>query len=146
MTEEIKVQTDRMRKLVETIRECEQQRIDAIKRMVIAQKELSCLAPHKEGEIITYTKKGSLRRTGSFLRPTIVRSEDKRVKAVLKRVDVYGVHDGYMLYRYTFHSVKNDGSISQNKVNLSISETDGIEWTGEIHESYKEKETCENKD
>lgn len=129
--------TDKEDKLIRTIKAYRQQQSEAAKRIKEAKAELAKLAPHKVGEIVKWVVKGRQKRVGgSIWNPKYEQLPDKEVVAVLTKVEaevdyIYalGLH-----YHYEFKPLKKDGGVSLNLVYPHGLE---LEWTGEIHESYK---------
>lgn len=131
--------TDKEDKLVRTIKAYREQLSEAAKRIKEAKDELAKLAPHKVGEIVKWVVKGRQKRVGGTIwHPKYEQQPDKEVVAVLTKVEAevdticgLGLH-----YHYEFKPIKKDGGISQNSVYPRG--IDNVEWTGDIHESYKE--------
>lgn len=129
--------TDREDVLVRTIKAYREQQSEAAKRIKEAKAELVLLAPHKVGEIVKWVEKGRQKRVGgTFWHPKYEQQLDKEVVAVLTKVEaeINTTFDREPRYYYEFKTIKKDGGVSQN----SVYPRGELEWTGEIHESYKE--------
>lgn len=129
--------TDREDVLVRTIKAYREQQSEAAKRIKEAKVELAKLAPHKVGEIVKWVEKGRRKRVGGTIwHPKFEQQPDKEVVAVLTKVEaeIDTTFDREPRYYYEFKPIKKDGGISQN----AVCPPKDIEWTGEIHESYKE--------
>ena len=127
--------TDREDVLVRTIKAYREKQSEVAKRIKEAKAELAKLAPHKVGEIVKWVVKGRQKRVGGTIwNPKFEQQPDKEVVAVLTKVeaDVYGLD---LHYHYEFKPLKKDGGVSQNSVYPHGLE---LEWTGDVHESYKE--------
>lgn len=129
--------TDREDVLVRTIKAYREQQSEAAKHIKEAKAELVKLAPHKVGEIVKWLVKGRQKRVGgSFWHPEYEQLPDKEVVAVLTKVEaeVSFICGLDLHYHYEFNPIKKDGGISQNRV---YPRAEDVEWTGEVHESYK---------
>lgn len=102
------------------------------------KKALCTLAPHKVGEIVNWTEH-RYKDVGTICHPKWVDLGDIERKAVLVRVESspHRTYEGAIShsYKYVFHPITKDGRISKNGCYFG----DDYEWTGEIHESYKEQ-------
>lgn len=130
--------TDREDVLVRTIKAYREQQSEAAKHIKEAKAELVKLAPHKVGEIVKWVIKGRQKRVGgSIWNPKYEQQPDKEVVAVLTKVmaDVDSIYGLGLHYHYEFNPLKKDGGIGQNSVYPRGFE---LEWTGDVHESYKE--------
>lgn len=130
--------TDREDVLVRTIKAYRKQQSEAAKHIKEAKAELAKLAPHKVGEIAKWVVKGRQKRVGGTIwHPKLEQQPDKEVVAVLTKVEaeVDSICNLGLHYHYEFKPLKKDGGISQNSV---YPHGVDVEWTGDIHESYKE--------
>lgn len=140
MTEDKTVITERENELITTVVEFRKQICDATMRIKEAKAELAKLAPHKVGEIACIIIKGREKNVGTHWRPKLVMQPDKKVEAVLTKVEaeISSCGNGKLYYNYTLKPIKKDGGISQNAIYPH--ENDTFEWTGVIHKDYKEAE------
>lgn len=140
MTEDKTVITERDEELLATIIECRKQICEATMRIKETKIELAKSAPHKVGEICNIIKKGRNKNMGTSWHPNYVMQPDKQVEAVLTKVEaeVKTYDASNLYYKYTLKPVKKDGGVSQNAIFLR--ENDTVEWTGVIHNDYKEAE------
>ena len=100
-------------------------------------RELSALAPHKVGEIIKWTEEKRKLVSGTIWRPVYEKLPPIEKKAVLTVVKA-SVHKWLdnnvsIRYEYQFSLIKKDGSVNQNGCHPN-----NYEWTGEVHDDYKE--------
>lgn len=103
-------------------------------------KELASLFEHKLGEIIKY-RKTERRNLGTFIKPKYEDVPGEEITAVLTAIKpsiwMWPKGEPSFHYKLEFKALKKDGGISKN--NTYVNE-DNIEWTGEIHEDYKNKD------
>lgn len=137
MTEDKTVISERENELIATIIECRKQLCEATMRIKTESAELAKLAPHKEGEIVTWVEKGKTKNVGNHWNPIYKQLPDKNIEAVLTNVeaniDTSRQHTR-LSYTYTFKPIKKDGSVSQNQI---YSYGKDIVWTGRIHKDFK---------
>lgn len=138
MIEDKTVITEREEELLATIAEYRKQQSEAVMRIKEARTELAKFAPHKVGEIACIIIKGEKKNVGSHWQPKFVMQPDKKVEAVITKVEVDGYSDSKLYYRYTLKPIKKDGGISQNAIYPR--DKDAVGWTGIIHKDYKETE------
>ena len=140
MLEDKSVITDRENIFLTTVVECRKQICDATMRIKEAKAELTKLAPHKVGEIVNIVVKGKNKNIGTMWKPNFVMLPDKKVEAVLTKVEaeISSCGNSKLYYHYTLKPVKKDGGISKNAIWLRGN--DAVEWTGVIHKDYKETE------
>lgn len=130
--------TNKEKELVETYFKYKDLEAENKRLAIETKKALSTLAPHKVGEIVKWTEHRH-KNVGTIYHPKTVDLGDRERKAVLVRVE--SLPDRTLKgaisldYHYEFHPITKDGSISKNGCYVRGE----YEWTGEIHESYKEQ-------
>lgn len=105
------------------------------------KKEIALTFEHKVGEIVKWTEKGRRKNVGNWLHPKYENLPDIEHEAVLTNVSPNinmwfgGKID--MSWGLVFRQIKKDGGVSMNTCRVN---TDNIEWTGDIHKNYQNKE------
>lgn len=103
-------------------------------------KEIALTYEHKLGEIVKWTETGRLKNAGSWAHPQLVRLPDVEHIAVLTKIEpLIWLFESKVSFswRTEFRPIKKDGGISANRV---VVNNDKIEWTGDIHKNYQNKE------
>ena len=101
-------------------------------------KELAALYEHKVGEIIKY-KKTTRKRAGTKWIEVVVEENFAVLTAIKSSVWTFPNSEPDLHYSLEFKSVKKDGGISKNNTYVNPN-VDVVEWTGEIHDDYKNKD------
>lgn len=90
---------------------------------------------HQVGEIAVYKETGRRKQVGSFWQPRYEDLPDMEIRCVLIGVEPWiDTYNGELHLKATFHPIKKDGHVSQKSCYVK---TDKVEWTGEIHEDFK---------
>lgn len=115
--------TDTQKQLVGRYFELKQIERDAHKECIDILSTLSSLAPHKVGEIITWTEKNTHNERSAVL------------TAIVPLISYYG--DEGLTYKYDFKPInKDDGTVC---INLVYPFASDYTWTGAIHPSFLDK-------
>lgn len=90
---------------------------------------------HQVGEIALYKETGRTKRVDSLWSPRYEALPDKEIRCVLMYVQPWiDEYNNEIYFKATFHPIKKDGHVSQKSCYVK---TDEVEWTGEIHEDFK---------
>ena len=105
------------------------------------KKEIALTFEHKVVEIVKWNEKGRRKNVGNWLHPKYEDLPDIEHKAVLTnvspKINIWLDGKTSMSWELVFKPIKKDGGISMNTCHV---DTDKIEWTGDTHKNYQNKE------
>lgn len=113
--------------------ECDMGKLKKVKEDCLVSLKGFC--EHREGEIAVLSDTKN-RIEGDWVHGYVETVKAYETKVVLVVVEPRVRADGRVEYSYTFRPLKKDGGVSLNPIYAGGSK---IEWTGEIHESYRDK-------